>query len=362
MVIPRPGLLDIPPYRLGESSVPGRRRVIQLASNECAAAPSPLAVKAYRAEARRLRRYPEGRADALCQAIARWHGLEPERIVCGNGSEELIGLLARAYAGPGDEVLTFQYGYLLFSVAARIAGATPVMVRARDLAFDGDALLAAVTPRTRLVFLANPNNPTGACLSKSEIERLWRGLPGHVLLVLDAAYAEYVTRADYEPGLQLAKSADNVVMLRTFSKVYGLASLRVGWTYGPSAVIALLHRIRPPSNVSGAAQAAASAAIEDQAHVRRVAAANARTRAAFAKAVATLGLMPQPSEGNFVLVRFPNSGTQDAATAYVFLKSRGILARRMDPYGIGDCLRFTIGNPEEMAVTVKALAAFLVAG
>ncbi|MBI3711312.1 MAG: aminotransferase class I/II-fold pyridoxal phosphate-dependent enzyme, partial [Proteobacteria bacterium] len=343
MLRPRPFLLDIPPYKLGESSVPGMARVIVLASNECAADPSPLAIAAYRAHAGRLRRYADGATTELRAAIGACHGLDAARIVCGNGSEELIGLLVRAYAGPGDEVLHSEHGYALFALSARISGATPTAVPERDLVCEVDALLARVTSRTRLVLLANPNNPTGSCLAAGEVERLRRALPDDVLLVLDAAYAEYVMRADYEPGARLVEAYDNVVMLRTFSKIYGLASLRLGWAYCPRGVADVLHRTRPPSNVSGPAQAAAIAALADQAHVAQNYAENARWRAWFTAEIARLGLKPYRSEGNFVLVRF-GGGPQRAADAYAFLKSRGIIARPMAAYRLDDCLRFTIGT------------------
>ena len=251
-----------------------------------------------------MRRYADGGAVKLREAIGRRHGLDPALVVTGHGSEDLIGLVARAYAGPGDEVLVSQYGYAMYPMAARVAGAAVVTAPARDLAADVDALLEAVTPRTRILFLANPNNPTGLCLGAAEIERLHRGLPEEVLLVLDAAYAEYVTRDDYEPGQRLAATAPNVVMLRTFSKAYGLAGLRIGWLYGPRDVVDVLNRVRPPTNISAPAQAAATAAVEDAAHVAAVVAANTATRARFVNSAAQLGLAPVPGEGNFVLVRF----------------------------------------------------------
>jgi histidinol-phosphate aminotransferase len=355
---PRPGLLDIPLFQLGESSVPGVARVIQLASNECAAAPSPLAIAAYQAQAPRLRRYADGSASRLREAIGRLHGIDPALVVTGHGSEDLIGLITRSYAGPGDEVLVSEYGYAMFPLAARIAGAAVVTAKARALASDINALLAAVTPRTRILFLANPNNPTGACLGAAEIERLHRSLPEEVLLVLDAAYAEYVTSGDYEPGLRLAATAPNVVMLRTFSKAYGLAGLRVGWLYAPRDIVDVLNRVRPPTNIAAPAQAAAAAAIADAAHVAGVVAANAATRARFINAALQLGLVPAPSEGNFVLVRFPSEERLNAAAAYAFLRACGILGRRMDPYGLPNHLRFTIGTDDEISSLLAALADF----
>ncbi|HEX9489938.1 MAG TPA: histidinol-phosphate transaminase, partial [Stellaceae bacterium] len=228
---PRPGILDIAPYIGGEAKVSGVARLIRLASNESALGPSPRAVEAYRAAAGDIYRYPDGASIALRQALARRYGLDAQRIVCGTGSDELIGLLARCYAGPGDEVLYSRHGFLLYPIAAKAAGAVPIAVPEKNLTADVDGFLARITPRTRLVFLANPNNPTGTFLSRREVTRLQRGLPASTLLVIDSAYAEFVTRNDYEPGIELVDAAQNVVMLRTFSKIYALAGLRIGWGY-----------------------------------------------------------------------------------------------------------------------------------
>lgn len=348
---PRPGILEIAAYVGGEAKIPGVERVIRLASNENPLGPGPLAVEAYRAEAASLHRYPDGGANALRRAIAEAEGLEAERLVCGAGSDELISLLTRAYAGPGDEVLYSRHGFLMYPISAKGVGATPVAVPERNLTADVDALLAAVTERTRLLFLANPNNPTGSCLPAAELERLQAGLPDHVLLVIDAAYAEYVEAADYADGSALVARHDNVVMTRTFSKIHGLASLRLGWAYCPPAVADVLNRLRGPFNVAAAAQAAGVAAIGDREHLARSRAHNSRARAAFVEGLKRLNLRAEPSEGNFVLVAFG-----DAPAAAEHLKRRGILVRRMDAYGLPGYLRITIGTDEEMAAVLEALA------
>lgn len=358
---PRPRLADLPPYVLGESTVPGVNRVVALASNECAAPPSPRALEAYRRAEARLRRYPDGGAPSLRRAIAAHHGLAPERIVTGNGSEQLIDLIARCYAGTGDEVVHAAHGYWLFRQASLVAGATPVAVPEQDLRLDIDAVLAAVTPRTRIVFLANPNNPTGDCIPADEIRRLHAGLRPEILLVLDAAYADYVVDPAYEPGLALAARANNVVVLFTFSKAHGLASLRVGWAYGPADIIALLDRVRPSTNVSGPAEAAACASLEDVEHVTRIRRDNAVERERLIAGVRDLGMAPRPSQGNFVLVSFPG-GERQAAAAHAALKVRGILLRPMKSYGIGHCLRATIGTAEETGLVMEALQRFLRGG
>lgn len=358
----RPGILDIAPYVGGESSLAGRSRVVRLASNEGALGASPRAIEAYRQIAAELHRYPDGGAHALRDAIGRRHDLDPARIVCGAGSDELIGLLARAYAGPGDEVLYSRHGFLMYPIAARSVGATPVTAPETDLTADVGALLDRVTDRTRIVFLANPNNPTGSYLPLDALRRLHAGLPPGVLLVIDAAYAEYVGRDDYDSGTALVAEHDNVVMTRTFSKIYGLAALRLGWAYCPPAVADVLNRLRGPFNVPAPAQAAGVAALADAAHIERARAHNDRWLPWFREEVAALGFDPLPSVGNFVLVRFPKGPGRDAAAACAFLNGRGIIPRRMDGYGLADCLRITIGLEAEMRAVVEALAAFADAG
>jgi histidinol-phosphate aminotransferase len=355
---PRPGIMTIAPYVGGESSLPGQNRIIKLASNESPLGPSPRAVDAYKALASELHRYPDGHAVRLREAIARHHGLDASRVVCGAGSDELIAFLVRAYAGPGDEVLYSRHGFLMYPIAAQSVGATPVTAPERDLTADVDALLARVTPRTRILFLANPNNPTGSYLPASEVKRLRDRLAPEVLLVLDAAYAEYATRADYDAGAALVDSHDNVVMTRTFSKIYGLAALRVGWAYCPPSIADVLNRVRGPFNVGTAAQAAAVAALEDRAHIEKARAHNDRWLPWFSRQAEALGLIAHPSLCNFVLVQFPEA-TGGAEKALAFLNARGIIPRRMAAYGLPDCLRFSIGTDEEMEATVAVLRDFV---
>ncbi len=357
--VPRPGILDISPYVGGESDAPGAARVIKLSSNESPLGPSPRAVEAIRRGAADSHRYPDGGATALREAIGRRFGLDPARIVCGCGSDELLTLLGRGFAGPGDEVLYSAHGFLMYAILARSVGATQVAVPERDLRADVDALLDRVGPRTRIVFLANPNNPTGSFLTREEVARLHAGLPENVLLVLDAAYAEYVARNDYSPGVELVEASGNVVMTRTFSKIFGLAALRVGWAYCPPAIADVLNRLRNPFNVTAPAQAAAVAALEDVAHLDAARTHNDVWLPWLAEKLAGLGLAVHPSIGNFLLVRLPAEEGRDAAAADAFLKSRGILVRRMEAYGLGDCLRITIGLEDEMQATASAFADFL---
>src|SRR5512145_159445 len=266
---PSPGVLDIAPYVPGTSALPGARPVIKLSSNETPFGPSPRAVEAYLAAAKTLSRYPDGSARPLREAIAKLYGLDPARIVCGAGSDELLNLLATAYLGPGDEAIYSRHGFLLYSIVIMARGATPVVAPEKNHTADVDEILARVTPATRMVFLANPNNPTGTYLTFDEVKRLRAGLPDDVLLVLDAAYAEFVRANDYEAGIELVATTHNTVMTRTFSKIYGLASLRLGWAYCPPEVADALNRIRGPFNVSGPAIAAGIAALSDQAWVQR---------------------------------------------------------------------------------------------
>jgi histidinol-phosphate aminotransferase len=359
--VPGPGILDIAPYVGGESKVAGIERPIRLASNESALGPSPQAIAAYRSLADDIHRYPDGNAAELREVLGRHHGLDPERIVCGSGSDELIGLLLRAYAKEGDEVLYSRHGFLMYPIDAKSVGATPVAVPERDLTADVDGFLARVTERTRIVFIANPNNPTGTYLSADELSRLHAGLPRHVVLAIDAAYAEFVNRNDYEPGIGLVNRAENVVMLRTFSKIYALAGLRLGWAYCPPAIADVLNRIRGPFNVSAPALAAGVAAVEDVGALARARAHNERWLPWLSERLAELGLELTPSVGNFVLPRFPDDPRSNADAAFDFLQSRGILVRKMGGYGLPQHLRITIGTGEEMEIVAAAVAEFLAA-
>jgi len=357
--VPRLGILDIAPYVGGESKLAGVERPIRLASNESALGPSQKAMAAYRALAGEIHRYPDGGAVELRDKLAERHELDPARIVCGAGSDELIALLLRCYAGPGEEVLYSRHGFLMYPIGALSVGATPVAAPERALTTDVDAVLARVSPRTRIVFIANPNNPTGTYLSIQEIERLHRGLPDSVLLVIDAAYAEYVGRNDYEAGIALVNRARNVVMLRTFSKIYALAALRLGWAYCLPDIADVLNRVRGPFNVNAAALAAGVAAVEDVEALERARSNNDRWLPWFSERLAALGVGMTPSVGNFVLARFADEPPHDSDAAFAFLQSRGILTRKVASYGLPRHLRITIGTGEEMQTVAAALADFM---
>ena len=335
---PQPGILDILPYVGGEGTDSGHA----LASNENPLGAGEAALAAYRDVVERLHVYPDGGASLLRQAIAEVHGLDPARIVCGTGSDELLALLCRAYAGLGCEVIHSAHGFLMYRISALAAGAAPIAIPERDLCADVEAILAAVGSRTRIVFLANPNNPTGSVLMRTELRRLLDGLPASVLLVLDAAYAEYVVEPEYEDGVSLVASHQNVVVTRTFSKIHGLAALRVGWAYCPEAVASVLNRVRGPFNCSAPGMAAAAAAVRDRTHVQTSVEMNTRNRAVLSEGLRSLGVGVPPSAGNFVLARFGNRN--QAGEADSVLREAGIRVRRMDAYGLPDSLRITVGT------------------
>ncbi|GIX12571.1 MAG: histidinol-phosphate aminotransferase [Paracoccaceae bacterium] len=354
---PRPGLLDIPLYVGGESRLPGAGPVLKLSSNENPHGPSPRALAAYREAADRLALYPDSSHETLRRAIAEMHGLAPDRIICGNGSDEILTLLAQAYAGPGDEVIHTEHGFAMYPIAARAAGATPVAVPERDRRTDVDAILAACTGRTRLVYIANPNNPTGTMIGPDEVARLAAGLPPGAILVLDGAYAEYVDAPGFDAGRALVDGRDNVVMTRTFSKIHGLAGLRVGWGYGPDHIIAALMRLRGPFNVSLPALAAATEAIRDRDWVERCARLNARWRDWLAAALARAGVPSDPSHANFILARFPSPEIARACDAA--LRADGIIVRRVDGYGFPAALRITIGDEAACRRVAHSVARFM---
>src|ERR1700732_1589349 len=315
---PRPGVLAIDPYVPGKSSATGVARIFKLSSNETPLGPSPHAIAAYRGIAEHLQDYPDGASSALREAIGRVFGLDPERIVCGAGSDDLLNLIADAYLRDGDEAIHTTHGFLVYPIAPLGSGASPVVAAEKNYTADVDAMLAAVSERTKVAFLANPNNPTGTYVPFDEVKRLHRGLPAHVLLVLDAAYAEYVRRNDYEAGIELVETADNVVMCRTFSKIYGLAALRLGWLYGPQHVVDAVNRIRGPFNVNLPAQAAGIAAIQDRVHVEAARVHNERWLAWLLQEIPKLGLKVTPSIANFVLIHFPDGEGRTAPQAHAF--------------------------------------------
>jgi histidinol-phosphate aminotransferase len=350
--------MQIEAYVPGKSAAAGVAKIHKLSSNETPLGPSPKAAEAVRSF-EHLELYPDGSATKLREAIAAKYGLDANRIVCGAGSDELLSLITNAYVGPGDEGIFTEHGFLVYRIALLAAGGVPVVAPEKDYRTDVDAILERVTEKTKIVFLANPNNPTGSYIPFDEVKRLHAGLPSHVVLVLDAAYAEYVRRNDYESGLELVATAENVVMTRTFSKIYGLANLRIGWMVAPAHIVDAVNRIRGPFNMNGPALAAGIAAIQDDAHVAKAVEHNEKWLAWLTKEIEALGLKATPSVGNFLMIHFPKDAGKTAKDADAFLSSRGLILRRIDAYGIPHALRLTVGSEEANRLVIEALRDFM---
>jgi histidinol-phosphate aminotransferase len=359
---PKPGVLEIAPYIGGRAHAPGvPPPIYKLSSNESALGPSPAAVEAFESARSALEIYPEGSAKILREALGEVHGLNPDRIVCGNGSDELLTLLANAYLRPGDEVMFTEHAFLVYRIATLANSAVPIVIPEKNFRADFDAMLGRVSAKTRLVYVANPNNPTGSYLSGEELRRLHAGLPATALLVIDAAYAEYVRRNDYDCGIEMVSQFDNVVMTRTFSKIYGLAGLRIGWAFCPAGVVEVLNRVRGPFNVNVPAQRAAAAALRDRKHVEDSLAHNDKWRSWLLESIRKAGLRVDDSVGNFVLIHFPKA-PHSAKEADAFLVARGLILRPVGGYGLPDCLRLTVAGEEANRRVVAALAEFMKRG
>ena len=356
---PRPGILEMPTYMRGLSAVEGHDRVIKLSSNENPFGPSPLAVAAALGELDTMHLYAEAGQGDLQRAIAAHFDCDADKIFCGAGSDQVLSMLVQAYTEPECEVVFSTNGFAKFRLYAMANGAVPIAVADRDFVVDVDAMLAAVNDKTRIVAIANPDNPTSTCIAGSELRRLHAGLPDHVLLVIDAAYAEYARTDDYESGLRLVENADNVVMSRTFSKIFALASMRIGWVYAPAPVIKVLQRLEPSFPLTAPAMAAAVAALEDPNHRARSRQHNDVWLPRFSARLTGLGLKVYPSQTNFVLARFSDTAARSAEAADQFLLSRGIIARRFLPPAFEDCLRITIGSAADMTAAGDALEDFL---
>lgn len=356
-VMPRPSILSVEPYVGGESKIPGVNRIVKLSSNEGAFGPPPGAIEAIRAMAAEAHRYPDGSGKAIREAIGARFGLDPARIVVGNGSDELLALLILAYGGEGTDIVMSAHGFLMYEITGRWAGCQIVKVPEKNLTTDVDGMLAAVGPRTRLVFLANPNNPTGSILPQAEVDRLRAGLREDILLVLDSAYAEYVSRPDYDAGAKLVDASGNTVMTRTFSKIFGMGGMRLGWAYAPASVVDVLSRVRGPFNVNAAAMAAGVAALAEKGWIEQSVAHNTEWRGKVTSGLEAAGIKVWPSEGNFILADFGTPAKAKAADDA--MKARGLIVRAMGGYGLGSCLRITIGTAEECTMVIEALTAFM---
>ena len=351
---PQPGIMDIALYEGGKAAVAGVANVVKLSSNENPFGPSGKAKEAFQRSVHQIHRYPSTDHLPLRTAIAEVHGLDAARVICGVGSDEIITFLCQAYAGPKDEVVFTEHGFLMYRISTLAVGATPVEVAERDRTTDVDAILRACNRRTKLVFIANPTNPTGTMISAAEVARLADGMPPQAILVLDGAYAEYVDA--FDGGLAMIEARSNIVMTRTFSKIYGLGGLRVGWGYGPKDIIDVLNRLRGPFNLSNTALDVAEAAVRDQDHVARCRADNSRMRHWLALALAELGIPSDTSMTNFILARF--SSKEEAEDCDTFLQNQGLIVRRVAGYKLPHCLRITIGDESSCRRVAHAIAQF----
>ena len=351
------GVMAVEPYVPGKSKAPGYEGTIhKLSSNETPLGASRAAKAAFHAAVDKLEAYPDGNATPLRAAIGRRHDLDPARVVCGAGSDELLYMLANIYCESGDEGIYTAHGFLLYRVALLAAGATPVVVPDRDFTVDVDAIIAAVTPRTRIVYIANPNNPTGTYVPRVDITRLADALPGNIILVLDAAYAEYATALDYDAGFDLARARENVVVTRTFSKIYGLASLRLGWCYAPAGICDAMNRVRSPFNVNDPAMRAGIAAVEDDAHIEAAVAHNTHWRQVLTREIRALGFPVTTSAANFVLIHLRDEA--EAREADAFLMARGLILRMVGAYALPTCLRLSVGGETANRLVIDAFTAF----
>lgn len=351
---PQPGIMDIALYQGGAAHVEGVENVIKLSSNENPFGPSPKAIEAVRDSAADLHRYPSTDHGPLRAAIGAQHRLDPDRIICGVGSDEVLQFVVQCYAGVGDEVIYTEHGFSMYPILARAAGAVPVQVAEQDRQVDVDNILAACTDRTRVVFLTNPGNPSSTMIPEVEVMRLAADLPDHVILVVDGAYTEYVD--GFDGGAAVVDAHDNVIMTRTFSKIYGLGGMRVGWGYAPRAIIDVLNRVRQPFNLSATALMAAEAAVKDQGYVDFCRTENRRLRVWLAEELAKLGVPSDPSYTNFILARFADQAEAEACDAY--LQQQGLIVRRVAGYNLPNALRITVGDEAACQRVVQAIAAF----
>jgi len=353
----RPGVMRLSPYQQGQSAIEGISNPIKLSSNESSQGPSPLAIEAYQQAASQLNRYPDGSQSALREAIGETYDLNPQRIICGNGSDELIQLMARAYVGDGQEALLSENGFIMSNIHCTAQGADLVIAAERNYQVDVNAMLTLVSDKTRFCTIANPNNPTGTYIDGSELRRLHAGLPDNCLFLIDEAYAEYATAEDYDTGIALADEFDNVVVTRTFSKIYGLPFLRIGWAYCSVGIVDLVQRIRTPFNTNGAAMAAASAAVKDTAYIEEIRTHNASWRERISRTLTEIGIEVIPSQANFYLLRFAKDSNKSGGAAAAFLQSRGIIPRPAS--GSDEFLRITIGVDHENEAVLHALSDYM---
>lgn len=345
-LVPHSYLSEIENYKPGKAKVGGKNKVVKLSSNENALGSSPKAIDAYTSHIKDVFRYADGGCSELREAIAKKNKIDAERIVCGAGSDEILAFLTTAFAGIGDEVIYSEHGFLMYPISAKRVGATAIKVKEKNLKTDIDAILAAITDKTKIVFIANPNNPTGSYLNEEEVKKLIKNTPKNILIVLDHAYEEFAMENNYPDAIKLVDENSNVVVTRTFSKIYGLASLRIGWCYSSSEIAEILNKVRGPFNVGGPAQFAAKAALEDEEFFQKSIAHNKKWLEIFFTEFAKIDkITAHPSIANFILLDFGNIETCQKANSA--LLEEGIILREMQAYNLPNCLRMTIGTPEE---------------
>ncbi len=355
-LVARPGIANAPLYVPGSHEVKGVAEPIVLSANENPLGPSDKAIAAYQHASKNLHRYPEGGAVDLRNAIGKRFGLNPEQITCGSGSDEILTFLTRIFAGPGDEVLYSQHGFMMYPINAIQVGATPIKAPETELRTDVEAVLDSITDKTKIIFIANPNNPTGSYLTNDEMKTLVDGVPDNILLVLDSAYAEYVERNDYTDGSAFVDSHPNVVMTRTFSKIFGLAAVRLGWCYASPQVTDLLNRLRGPFNTTAPSQMAGIAAMEDLSHTDKSRDHNNIWLPKLTSSLKAMGIIVPPSVCNFLMAGFGDVETTQAAYDYMF--KNGVITRMMGGYGLPEYIRITIGTESENKHLLEVLKNF----
>ncbi|MCQ2913914.1 MAG: histidinol-phosphate transaminase [Alphaproteobacteria bacterium] len=351
-------IMEISPYVGGTSKLPGFDKVVKLSSNEGAFGVNPNVVEAIRSHAELMFRYPDGSSQELREAIAKVHNLDKDKILCGTGSDNVIDIICEAFSKDGDDVIMTQYGFSMYRVCAKGNGANVIEVPEKNYTVDLDAVLSAITNKTKIIFITNPGNPTGTYLPKKDLYDFCKKVPSNILIVLDSAYAEYVPCEDYTAGAEFVEEFNNVIMLRTFSKIYALGGLRIGWSYASKEIIDVFNRIRAPFNVNTMAQYAGVVAMQDREFVKKCFEHNKKWQKKFPEELSKIGLNCTPTVANFVLVHFPKTG-KTSEKCDEFLKQHGYIVRRVLAYGLKDELRITIGNEEEMTTLVSLLKEFM---
>ena len=353
-IIPKPGILSIPKYVGGKNRSDGFDQPIKLSANENPYGPSPRAIKAFLSAKGSLGVYPDGDHSDLRKAIAEVMVIDSDKIICGAGSDEILHFLCQCYAGQDDEVIYTEHGFAMYRISALAVGAKPIEVLENNRHADIPAIIKACNNKTKLIFLANPNNPTGTFIEPDEINKLAKSIPDHTLLVIDGAYAEYIK--DFDSGLRLAEERDNVFITRTFSKIYGLGSLRVGWGYGPKNVIDALKRVKGPFNLSTAAQVAATAAIRDTEYVHKCREDNLRLREYLSLELKKINIHSDRSFANFLLLQFFDSNVANSADKY--LNKNAIIVRNVSNYKLESYLRISVGTSNDCKKVIEILKNF----